>query len=161
MSRFATLLTTVLLLASAAAQEAVDDELVVEPPIRRYTVEVIIFSYEENVSVGSEIFLPDEPPPEEEPLLDEDGNPILTDEDLVPVFSDDMAAADDEVAKEEAPPAWAVVLPVSTAVDGGALVPIVTGEDAGDPNPFELVLLPEEEFTLVRAARHFEVLDAY
>ena len=112
MSRFATLLTTVLFLGSAAAQEAIDDESVEEPPIRRYTVEVIVFSYEENVSVGSEIFLPDEPPPEEEPLPDEDGNPILTDEDLVPVFSDDMAVADDEVVEEEAPPAWAVVLPM-------------------------------------------------
>ena len=67
MNRFATLLTTVLFLATAAAQEAVDDELLEEQPIRRYTVEVIVFSYEENVSVGSEIFLPDEPPPEEEP----------------------------------------------------------------------------------------------
>jgi len=158
MSRFATLLTTVLFLASAGAQEAVVDELVEEQPIRRYTVEIIVFSYEENVSVGSEIFLPDEPPPEEEPLLDEDGNPILTDEDLVPVFSDDMAA---EVVAEDAPPAWAVVLPVSTTVDGEAIVPIVTGEDAGDLNPFELVLLPEEEFTLVDAARQFELLDAY
>jgi len=158
MSRFATLLTTVLFLASAGAQEAVVDELVEEQPIRRYTVEIIVFSYEENVSVGSEIFLPDEPPPEEEPLLDEDGNPILTDEDLVPVFSDDMAA---EVVEEDAPPAWAVVLPVNTTVDGEAVVPIVTGEDAGDLNPFELVLLPEEEFTLVDAARQFELLDAY
>ena len=141
MNRFATLLTTLLFLATAAAQEAVDDQLVEETPIRRYTVEVIIFSYEENVSVGSEIFLPDEPPPEEEPLFDEDGN----------VFGDDRAAADDEVVEEEAPPAWTVVLPVSTAAS----------EDAGDLNPFELVLLPEEEFTLVRAARQFELLDAY
>jgi hypothetical protein len=137
MNRFATLLTTVLFLASAGAQEAVDDELVEEQPIRRYTVEVIVFSYEEDVSVGSEIFLPDKPPPEEEPLLDEDGN----------VFGDDMAAADEE----EPPPAWTVVLPVSTAAS----------EDAGDLNPFELVLLPEEEFTLERAARQFELLDAY
>jgi len=141
MNRFATLLTTVLFLATAAAQEAVDDELLEEAPIRRYTVEVIVFSYEENVSVGSEIFLPDELPPEEEPLLDEDGN----------VFGDDMAAADDEVVEQEAPPAWTVVLPVSTAAS----------EDDGDLNPFELVLLPEEEFTLVDAARQFELLDAY
>jgi hypothetical protein len=58
-----------------------------------------------------------------------------------------MAAADEE----EAPPAWTVVLPVSTAAS----------EDAGDLNPFELVLLPEEEFTLERAARQFALLDAY
>jgi len=152
MSRFATLLTTVLFLASAGAQEAVDDDLVEEQPIRRYTVEVIVFSYEENVSVGSEIFLPDKPP-EEEPLLDEDGNPILTDEDLAPIFSDDVA--------EEVQPAWAVVLPVRTTVDGKAIAPIVSGIDAGALNPFELVLLPEEEFTLVDVARKFELLDAY
>jgi len=156
MNRFATLLTTLLFLATAAAQEAVEEQ-----PIRRYTVEVIVFSYEENVSVGSEIFLPDEPPPEEEPLLDEDGNPILSDEDLVPVFNDDMAAAGDEVVEEEAPPAWTVILPVNTAADGEAIAPMVSGDDASDLNPFELVLLPEEEFTLVDAARQFELLDAY
>jgi hypothetical protein len=132
MNRFATLLTTSLLLATASAQEANDDELVEEQPIRRYTVEVIVFSYEENVSVGSEIFLPDEPPPDEEPLPDED-----------------MAAA--VVVEEEAQPTWAVVLPGSDPARNVA----------GDANPFELVLLPEEEFTLVRAARQFELLDAY
>jgi hypothetical protein len=161
MNRFATLLTTAFLTSIAAAQVAVDDELVEEQPIRRYTVEVIVFSYEEDVSVGSEIFLPDEPPPEEEPLLDEDGNPILADEDLVPAFGDDMQAEEEEVLEEEAPPAWAVVLPVSTPENTEARVPVVGSEDAADLNPFELVLLPEEEFTLVAAARQFELLDAY
>jgi hypothetical protein len=144
MNRFATLLTTVLFLGTAAAQQDVDDPLIGEQPVRRYTVEVIVFSYEENVSVGSEIFLPDEPPPEEELLLDEDGNPIIAAEEPAPVFSD-------EVVEAEAPPAWTVVLPASTPAS----------EDVGDRNPFELVLLPEEEFTLVAAARQFELLDAY
>jgi hypothetical protein len=134
MNRFATLLTTLLFVATAPAQEAVDDQLLEEQPQRRYTVEVIIFSYEEDVSVGSEIFVPDELPPEEELLPDED-----------------MAAVDAAVVEEEAPPAWAVVLPVNTPAS----------EDAGDENPFQLVLLPEEEFTLVDAARQFELLDAY
>jgi len=161
MNRFATLLTTALFLGTAAAQEATDDELVEEQPIRRYTVEVIVFSYEENVSVGSEIFLPDEPPPEEELLLDEDGNPILSDEELAPAFSDGMAAADDEVIEADAPPAWAVVLPINTDMDGNPRMPIDSSADAGELNPFQLVLLPEEEFTLVDAARQFELLDAY
>jgi len=151
MNRIATLLTTVLFLGTAAAQQDIDDPLVEEQPVRRYTVEVIVFSYEENVSVGSEIFLPDEPPPEEELLLDEDGNPIIADEGPAPVFSDDMTEAGDEVVEEEAPPAWAVVLPASTPAS----------EDAGNSSPFELVLLPEEEFTLGDAARQFELLDAY
>ena len=133
MNRLATLLTTALFLGTAAAQEAIDDERVEEQPVRRYTVEVIVFSYEENVSVGSELFLPDEPPPKEELLLDEDGNPILIDE-------------------EAAQPAWAVVQP---------RMPIISTDDDNNPNPFQLVLLPEEDFTLVDAARKFELLDAY
>ena len=40
-------------------------------------------------------------------------------------------------------------------------MPIDSSEDAGELNPFELVLLPEEEFTLIDAARQFELLDAY
>jgi len=150
MKRFATLLTTALILGTAFGQEAIDDEPVEEQPVRRYTVEVIVFSYEEDVSVGSEIFLPDEPPPEKELLLDKDGNPILADEQLAPVF-----------IEEEAPPAWAVVLPINTDTDGAATMPVVSNANTGASNPFRLVLLPEEEFTLVDAARKFELLDAY
>ncbi len=43
--------------AFAQEPEEVIDE---EPEIRRYTVEVIIFKYAEEVSTGSEVFLPDE-----------------------------------------------------------------------------------------------------
>lgn len=44
-------------LAHAVAQE-LDDE----PEVRRYTVEVIIFRYAQDVGTGNEIFLPDQPP---------------------------------------------------------------------------------------------------
>ena len=52
--------------APAWAQEMTDDVDAVE--LRRYTVEVIIFRYAEDVGAGGELFLPDEP----EPLPDED-----------------------------------------------------------------------------------------
>jgi len=53
----------------AFGQEVLMEE---EPEIRRYTVEVIIFSYAENVSVGTELFLPDVPVAEEfAPVPDE------------------------------------------------------------------------------------------
>lgn len=51
------------LLISGAA--AADDHDETEPEVRRYTVEMIIFSYADNVSVGSEVFVPDLPPVEE------------------------------------------------------------------------------------------------
>ena len=57
------------LLAPAAAQDPDD-----EPEARRYTVEVIIFRYAQDVGTGGEIFPPDEP----EPIIF--GNPMPTDE---------------------------------------------------------------------------------
>ena len=56
-------LTTILFLSMAAsAANAQDDPLLEEEQeARRYTVELIVFSYAQNVSVGTEIFPPDEP----------------------------------------------------------------------------------------------------
>jgi len=71
--RFPSLLV-LLLTAGAIAQDA---PLVEEPvEVRRYTTEVIIFSYTQSVSAGTEIFVPDEPPPVD-PLLE---NAILDDD---------------------------------------------------------------------------------
>ncbi len=58
-----------LLAGGALAQDIPDEEE--QPLVRRYTVEMIIFAYAENVSVGSEIFVPDVPPAAE--LVPEDG----------------------------------------------------------------------------------------
>jgi hypothetical protein len=50
------------------AQDVADaTEETAEPEIRRYTVELIVFRYAEDVAWGSEVFLPDEP---EEELLE-------------------------------------------------------------------------------------------
>lgn len=49
-----------LMAAGAFAQETLDEEE--ELDIRRYTVEMIVFSYAQGVSTGSEIFPPDLPP---------------------------------------------------------------------------------------------------
>ncbi|MEM7432818.1 MAG: CsiV family protein [Pseudomonadota bacterium] len=78
----------------AGAQDPVGDEEPVE--IKRYTVELIVFAYNENVSLGTEVFPPD-PPPEPldeapEPLAedDEDAEPTSTsaelDERLTTIF---------------------------------------------------------------------------
>ncbi|NCF16093.1 MAG: hypothetical protein GWP62_12335 [Gammaproteobacteria bacterium] len=66
---FTSLLSLVVFLP-VAAQEIQNDVSEVEvPEIRRYTVEVIIFKYAQNVSAGSEVFIPDEIA--EEVVLDE------------------------------------------------------------------------------------------
>lgn len=157
MKRYATILTALLAFGAVSAQDAADEEIAEEEPLRRYTVEVIIFSYEEDVSVGSEIFIPDEPPPEEDLLLDEDGNPILPDDEAVPVFADvvedEEAVVDDEELEEEEPLTWVIAPPVSDE-------PVDVQEEQ-EPNPFQLVLLTEDEFLLGDALRKFELLDAY
>jgi hypothetical protein len=61
------------LASGVAAQDALDDQQI---DIRRYTVEVIIFSYAQSVSAGTEIFIPDAPPIEE--LLGEDAFDVET-----------------------------------------------------------------------------------
>lgn len=55
----------------AAAQEFLGDVEPEEPEVRRYTVEMIVFRYAQDVSAGSEIFPRDEPEPEVLPLDDE------------------------------------------------------------------------------------------
>lgn len=154
MKKLIALLAGVLLAPLALAQDdTIDSEATAEEPQRRYTVEVIIFAYAEDVSVGTEIFLPDDPPPVEGLLLDEDGNPIDPGElqTEIPVFGDDVVVEDETAAEEELPPAWVV---------GASELPVlVTGDQ--EPNPFQLVLLTEDEFTLTDAADRFELLDAY
>ena len=55
-------LLSLFLFLPAAAQERLGDLEIEEPEVRRYTVEVIIFRYAQEVSTGSEVFPPDEPP---------------------------------------------------------------------------------------------------
>ena len=91
------LLTALLLCAAAGAQDVPSDlELLedVEPELRRYTVELIVFAYAEDVSVGTELFLPNIIEPEPEPLeIPEDG--------AIPTFTDN-AEEIAETALEEA-----------------------------------------------------------
>lgn len=60
MRRMTTIIAMTLAWAVAAAQTADEPEAIEYP---RYTVEVIIFEYAQEVSPGTERFLPDEPPP--------------------------------------------------------------------------------------------------
>jgi hypothetical protein len=68
MRKLTACLAALLCCAPLWAQEPTDD--VDEIELRRYTVEVIIFRYAEDVGAGGELFLPDEPelPPDEDAL---------------------------------------------------------------------------------------------
>ena len=62
MRRVTISLLALLAFLPAGAQELLGDVEIEEPEVRRYTVEVIIFRYVQDVSAGSEVFPPDEPP---------------------------------------------------------------------------------------------------
>jgi hypothetical protein len=101
MRRLTACLAALLCCAPAWAQVQTDE--VDEVELRRYTVEVIIFRYAEDVGVGGELFLPDEPEqvPEEgvleftddivppEPVPEEEPEP-LPDPEFVLLTEDDF-----------------------------------------------------------------------
>lgn len=95
MRRFTACLAALSCCAPSWAQESSDENGEVE--LRRYTVEVIIFRYAEDVAGGGELFLPDEPEPlpvEGEPTTPEtlpaDEAVPLPDPELVLLAGDDF-----------------------------------------------------------------------
>ena len=83
-------------------------------------------------------------------------------QDLVPVFGDDNVTVDIEEEEEE-PLTWVVVAAANTdTVDQPPGVrAVVEMGDEDEPNPFQLVLMTEDELTLGKAINQFELLDAY
>lgn len=130
------LLLLPLLTIDAGAQETIDEQTV---EVRRYTVEMIIFSYAEGVSSGSELFVPDVPPEEELQALDEFG---METPDSLQSLPQGVAEPVIEETTEEV---------VNAAID----------DSVDDEVPFELVMLAEEKFSLDNVYEHLDRLDAY
>ena len=82
LAKLATLIALPLLTSVALAQETLDAEDEAEEEIRRYTVEMIIFSYAQDVATGSEIFVADEPPLLEDLLEELPEVEVLAETDL-------------------------------------------------------------------------------
>ena len=123
--------------AGALAQDLPTDAAQEEPvEVRRYTVEMIIFSYAQSVSAGTEVF-PPEPPPVEEEL----------------VFGDMPGVMAEAALAEEGLPPLETAAPDAAMLDDGT-------EAEADPR-HALVMLPEEDFSLIDAYERLERLDAY
>jgi hypothetical protein len=131
MRRVTTTIVMILAWATAAAQTVVEPEVTNYP---RYTVEVIIFEYAEDVSAGTERFLPEEPP------LTEAGETAEGER----VFGDAGTIA-------ESRPVPSPDADFGTGVDG----------QEGQSTEPEFVLHVEDEFTLTDIASKLEKLDVY
>jgi hypothetical protein len=123
------LLLLPLLAAGSLAQEIPGEEEL--PDVRSYTVEIIIFSYAQSVSTGTEIFPPDLPPDIE--IMDD----IPLEERLE--GSSALKSIPEIVAEPE----------------------VVEDLEEETPDKYELVMLAEEDFGLVETYEHLERLDAY
>lgn len=143
MARTAITSTTTAFVASLACAAAFAQEATEEEP-REYNVEVIVFVYEEDVSVGNEVFVPDPPP---EPLFPgmEDGFSNLGpgDGDLPGLAeTDDLQSAD---AVEEN-------IPDAASTD--------SLQADGDYLP-DFVITPVDELGMTDIAAKLERLDVY
>ena len=142
MKRFAVLFSLLTLSITATAQNLpVENELLAEEPVvRRYTVELVVFAYTEDISTGTELFIADEPVVEKDELLANDIDDPAAEDSLT---SGEDPLADDSVGSN----------------DDDALTDPETEEDLERELPY--ILLLEEEHTLVDVIERFELLDAY
>jgi hypothetical protein len=120
-----------LMATGAFAQDTLEEEE--ELDIRRYTVEMIIFSYAQSVSTGSEIFPPDLPPDVE--IVDDMLLYDLGDATTLESVPEIVAEPEASVEQEE--------------------------DFALEDKQYELKMLAEEDFGLVEVYEHLERLDAY
>jgi hypothetical protein len=123
------LLLLPLMAAGALAQVTIEDDEQFD--VRRYTVEIIIFSYAQSVSTGSEIFPPDLPP--------------------------DVVIMDDNPLGEGLADASALESIPEVAAEPEAVEDL----EEETPDRYELVMLAEEDFGLIETYEHLERLDAY
>jgi len=123
------LLLLPLMAAGALAQDTIEEEEQLD--VRRYTVEIIIFSYTQSISTGSEIFPPDLPPDVE--IMDD----IPFGEGLEDASA--LESMPEVVAEPEA----------------------AENFEEETPDKYELVMLAEEDFGLVESYQHLDRLDAY
>lgn len=123
------LLLLPLIATGALAQDTLEEDEQLD--VRSYTVEIIIFSYAQSVSTGSEIFPPDLPP--------------------------DVEIMDDIPLGEGLPDASALESMPEVVAEPEA----VENLEEETPDKYELVMLAEEDFGLVESYEHLERLDAY
>lgn len=123
-----------LLILPVLATSAIAQEIADDAPVeaRHYTVEMIIFAYGSSVSSGNEIFVPDLPPQEESESIDEFGNALDSSLQSVPEIGPQPAV-------EESPEI----------------------DEIREPIPFEVEMLPREDFSLMEVYEHLDRLDAY
>jgi len=133
MKKRTSLLVISLLTSAAFGQDSLSQEG--QASVRRYTAEIIIFSYAQDAPEGTEIFIPDLPP-----LKDLLGEQMLTDDDslqCIPEIVEGYELEEHELEEYE------------------------LGEHELEGEPFGLVMLAEENFQLKDEFERLDNLEEY
>ena len=133
MKKRTSLLVLSLLTSAAFGQDPLSQEE--QASVRRYTAEIIIFSYAQDAPEGTEIFIPDLPP-----LKDLLGEQMLTDDDslqCIPEIVEGYELEEHELEEYE------------------------LGEHELEGEPFGLVMLAEENFQLKDEFERLDNLEEY
>lgn len=88
MKRFSIFFVTLLLFTAAASQDDLLEEE--QKDVRRYTVEIVIFAYVEDVATGTEVFPADEPAVDEQSLIEAEQSPIDDELEIADVEQRDL-----------------------------------------------------------------------
>jgi hypothetical protein len=138
MKKRTSLLVLSLLTSAAFGQDPLSQEE--QASVRRYTAEIIIFSYAQDAPEGTEIFIPDLPP-----LKDLLGEQMLTDDDslqCIPEIVEGYELEEHELGEHE-------------------LGEYELGEYELEGEPFGLVMLAEENFQLKDEFERLDNLEEY
>ena len=132
---------------------------------RRYRVEIILFRYDDSVTAGTEVFLPDAPPPMANAAFGDDGRDLYTgSEGDSPYFGDRPPAASERpLADGDIGEAPVQPNPDGTAEAGAGdeLLPSTLEEIVTGAASIDLVVTPRDELSLTGVYDRLEQLDAY
>jgi hypothetical protein len=158
MKKRTSLLVLSLLTSAAFGQDPLSQEE--QASVRRYTAEIIIFSYAQDASEGTEIFIPDLPP-----LKDLLGEQILTDDDslqCIPEIVEGYELEEHELGEHELEEHELGEYELGEYELGEhELGEYELGEHELEGEPFGLVMLAEENFQLKDEFERLDNLEEY
>lgn len=162
-------LTACLLVSSGARAQAIGEVPEEQEDLRRYEVEIILFRYDESVTAGTEVFLPD-PPPAGALVRGAQGDGVLTgDDNGRPYFGDRPLAPGEVPDARDRDPGQAIDREfgdIGSIGDGESTpeedeLPATLEEIVTGASRIDLVVTPREELTLTGIHDRLVQLDAY
>ena len=136
-----------------------DDTLIAEEDVRRYTVELIVFSYDDSVSSGTEVFIPDavaDPVETVQPGVS-DAGPLDASREPIPAYLDSSGVAQpglisEKVASEDEIPTFGDFV---YDLEDEEVIELIAADS------IDLKVLMPDELTMIDIHEKLVLLDSY